>query len=389
MNKILQKIFYQKNKKWQTWLASIGFLMGLLILLIAMQLYIQINELFSGRKEASYLLISKPVGLSNMLTFSQSNFSETDIADLKKQPFVEAVGEVIANQFEVMAYVKRVNFYSELFFEAVEDKFLDTNPREFRWVEGQELIPVIIARDMLDLYNFGFAMGKGGSLPQISPSTAKLITIDIRLQGNGGDKIFKGKIVGFSERISSILVPMNFMKWANATLGQNKPKNSSRLLLKVPNVASPELIKYLETNNYQINQDRLQAGKIAGIVQGIIAGLGVVGMLFLVMAVFMFLMTFKLILAEACHEIGLLLELGYTPSQLSIYLMRGFAIWVLFLGILVGLGLYVGEGFTSQFLVSRGVEVAHGLQYAVVGAWAGLLLLTLTANWLNIRSILK
>ena len=180
MNKILQKIFYQKNKKWQTWLASIGFLMGLLILLIAMQLYIQINELFSGRKEASYLLISKPVGLSNMLTFSQSNFSETDIADLKKQPFVEAVGEVIANQFEVMAYVKRVNFYSELFFEAVEDKFLDTNPREFRWVEGQELIPVIIARDMLDLYNFGFAMGKGGSLPQISPSTAKLITIDIR-----------------------------------------------------------------------------------------------------------------------------------------------------------------------------------------------------------------
>lgn len=46
-----------------------------------------------------------------------------------------------------------------------------------------------------------------------------MMTLDVRLSGRGRTERMKGRIVGFSNRLNTILVPQAFMEWANATLG--------------------------------------------------------------------------------------------------------------------------------------------------------------------------
>ena len=55
-----------------------------------------------------------------------------------------------------------------------------------------------------------------------------LIQMDISLRGNGRVEQFKGKIVGFSNRLNTILVPQTFMDWANKSLAPGKEAQPHR-----------------------------------------------------------------------------------------------------------------------------------------------------------------
>ena len=70
---------------------------------------------------------------------------------------------------------------------------------------------IIIPRNYLNLYNFGFAQSR--SLPQLSEGVMGMVNLDIRITGVGRTENFKGKIVGFSNRLNTILVPETFMTW--------------------------------------------------------------------------------------------------------------------------------------------------------------------------------
>jgi hypothetical protein len=386
MYTILQQIFKAQRQGFQVWFAYTGFAIGLLILLSALQLYGQLNSLLgNSQKMGGYILISKQVNIGNTMFFSRPTFSIAEVENLQNQKTVIEVAPVIANQFEVMAYVEQVGFYSELFFESVDKRFIDEQPDSFEWKEGDPQIPIILAKDMLDLYNFGFALGKGGSMPQISTTTAKLVSIGIRVKGERGEQKFTGRVVGFSERISTILVPMSFMKWANKNIGAGKATRPSRLLLKVRNTSSPELTSYLSDNGYQVNEDRLRAGKIGNIVQNLMSGIGIIGALFMILSGALFLMNFRAILAEAKEEITLLLQLGYTPKMITDYLMRHFILMLSILFSIVCITLYVGEYFFTPFLITKGLELPQGIFIHVWLAGLSFVLFAFLMNYWNVR----
>lgn len=389
MNTILARIFQAQRRGFQVWFAYIGFALGMLILLVALQLYGQLSVLFGNKKMGGYALISKKINLSNTVLFSKPTFAHHELEDIKAQKFTEKVAPLVANQFEVVAYVEQVGFATELFFEAIDKSFLDEQPEKFEWKEGQEEIPIILAKDMLDLYNFGFALGKGGNMPQISTTTAKMIAIGIRLKGEKGGRKFVGRVVGFSERISSILVPLSFMEWANKHIGGGKVQNPSRVLVKVKNTVSPEFATYIEEKGYQTNEDRLRAGKIGGIVQSLMSGVGVVGILFMLLSGVLFLMNFRAVLAEARQEIILLLQLGYTTKMLMAYLMRQF-LWLLGLSVLgILVVLYLIEAYTTPMLIARGLDVTEGVFWWVWLVGLSLACLVVGTNYLNIQRNMK
>ena len=145
-----------------------------------------------------------------METFNLTNatFSRSEIKDIREQPFADKVVGFISNQFSLSAFTesKRFpDFYTDLFFEAIPDEYLDVKNPEWHWVAGQKTIPVILPQDYLNLYNFGFAPSQG--LPQISPKTISLVNFKIEISGRGKSDQYKGRIIGFSNRINSILVP--------------------------------------------------------------------------------------------------------------------------------------------------------------------------------------
>ena len=80
---------------------------------------------------------------------------------------------------------------------------------------GVESIPFFCAyyhpENYLSLYNFGFAQSQG--LPVLSKGLIDKFTFGLRLSGNGKEATFSSRIVGFSAKINSILVPEDFLSW--------------------------------------------------------------------------------------------------------------------------------------------------------------------------------
>lgn len=390
MRQILYKVFQNRQNNWQFIFAGVGFVIGLLIMLLAIQLYLQIDRWLNERKgDGQYLIISKKIGLGNTLFLSKAEFGRKEIDEISKQPFIAQVGEFTSNQFEVLAYSKRLGFYTELFFESLPDSLLDIQPENWNWNEKSDILPVVLSKDMLDLYNFGYALGKSQGLPQLSESTAKLLTITIRLRGAGGERTFNGRIVGFSERVPSIIVPPKFMRWANAKIGENKKKNPARLLLKIRNPNDTQLSEYLETKNYQVNQEKLQASKAGGVVQLLMSGVSLVGVLFIALSLVVFLMNFRVVLAEAKDEVRLLIQLGYTIQHLANFLIFYFVIWLSLLLIFTYILLYFLINWVSKITIEMGIASDAGMETTVVLCLIGIGLSVISINILSIFGLLR
>ncbi len=389
MHKLLSKIFQSGKNRVQFVLAGGGFLIGMLLLLISLQLYLQIQAfLYERGQYAEYIILSKKVNMRNTLFMSRATFSPKEIKQLRAQPFVDQVGVFLSNQYEVTAYARgAVPFMSELFFEAVPDSLLDVQPEEWGWEEGDDFLPVILSKDMLNLYNFGYALGKG--LPQLSPSSMGMLEIQVRVSGPGGRRNFKSRIVGFSERISSILVPRSFMLWANQNIGTGEQQNTSRLIIKVSNPQDPTLAQYLEQKNYQVNQDRLNASRAGAVIQIAMSIIGTIGLFFMILSLIIFSSNFRIILAEAKEEIRLLTQLGYTLSTLARFLIGYFSIFLALLLVLSLFGLYFGVGYLQDFMQERGFSTQTGIYptvWVVALVFTGLTWLT---NTLAVVSLIK
>lgn len=126
-----------------------------------------------------------------------------------------------------------IHLSTDMFFESVPDEFVDIKLDKWHFDEETHTIPIIIPRNYLNLYNFGFAQSR--SLPKLSEGLMGLIQMDIMMRGNGRVEQYKGNIVGFSNRLNTILVPQSFMNWANKNFAPDAEAQPARLIIEVSN----------------------------------------------------------------------------------------------------------------------------------------------------------
>ena len=72
----------------------------------------------------------------------------------------------------------------------------------------------------------------------------------IMMRGNGRVEQYKGNIVGFSNRLNTILVPQSFMKWANENFAPNAEAQPARLIIEVSNPADSAIASYFQKKGY-------------------------------------------------------------------------------------------------------------------------------------------
>ncbi|MEM1318828.1 MAG: hypothetical protein AAGG75_01160 [Bacteroidota bacterium] len=380
---ILKQLLFKSGNKWQIAGAAVGTFIGLFLLLNSLQFYRDLTDLTSGRGGQSdqFVLINKKVNLFNTLG-ARSTFSEEEIDELKGQPFIKEVGIFTPNQFKVSASSKMLGFYTELFFESVPDQFLDVEPDSWDWKKGQNEIPVVLSRDYLALYNFGFAPSQG--LPQFTAKTIKRVTVDIKLSGNGLSKIFQGRIVGFSDRINSVIIPQSLMNWANETFGSNSQPASSRLLLATDNPYSTELADFLQSNNYELSSGRLIGGQLKTLIGSVVSLIAFIGFIIALLSVLIFILNFQLLISRASGDIQLLLQLGYRPGQIQRLLSRQLAL--LFGGVLLLtlITLFISRHFLLGWYNDQGFDLQTGLHWSV---WLLALIFSTLFLLINFRSI--
>ena len=323
MNTLVWKLLRQHINIGQLAGFFLANLFGMMIVLLSVQFYKDVIPVFTkgdSFMKKDFIIATKKV--STLGTFINKNnaFSPEEIADLKKQPFTKTIGAFTPSQFKVSAGLGMqetgINLSTEMFFESVPDEFVDINLDKWHFDKEVQEIPIIIPRNYLNLYNFGFAQSR--SLPKISEGLISLIQMNIILRGNGQVEQFKGNIVGFSNRLNTILVPQSFMDWANKKFAPNIEAQPARLIIEVNNPADSAITNYFQQKGYETEEGKLDAGKTTyflRLVVGIVLG---VGLFISVLSFYILMLSIFLLLQKNTTKLESLLLIGYSPVRVAL-----------------------------------------------------------------------
>ena len=296
-------------------------LLGVCIVLLAFQLYKDVVPVFTGKDscmKADYVVLSKRIGTGSAVSGRTNSFSNAEIEDLKAQPFATRVGKFTSTGYKAEAHmgingVEVLN--TELFFESIPDEFVDAQAKDWEYTPGAKEVPIILPRTYIAMYNFGFSRSR--SLPKISDGLMGMVDLDIFVQGNGHQGRFKGKIIGFSGRMSTILVPQAFMDWSNDYFAPNEQVDATRLVMLSDNPADENVAKYLDKHGYEVENDRLEVEKTTYILKTMVSVVMVVGFIISVLSFYILMLSIYLLVQKNSYKLKNLLLIGYTPAQVA------------------------------------------------------------------------
>lgn len=360
-------------------------LVGMLIVLLGFQFYHDVLPVFTAKDsflKADYLILSKRVGTADVFTGRGHEFSGSEIDDLSAQPFVTSVGKFTSTNYRVDASLS-VNgiplMKTDFFFESVPDDFVDVSSSEWEYKPGDKRVPIILPRSYINMYNFGFAQTR--SLPKISEGLLGMIDLGILIRGNGQEERFHGKVIGFSNRLNTILVPQSFMDWSNARFAPGEPTKSTRLIVQVGNPADERVTTYLEKKGYEVESDKLAAEKTTYFLRMVVSLVMVVGLVISVLSFYILMLSVYLLVQKNASKLENLLLIGYSPARVAMpYQVLTIALNVAVLFMAWAL-LSVARGYYMDILTTLFPQMESG------GLWPSIvagLILFLVVSVLNV-----
>jgi hypothetical protein len=209
-----------------------------------------------------------------------------------------------------------------------------------------------------------------------------MINVKIRLRGEGRGNYddYPGRIVGFSNRIHSILVPYDFLVWANEKYGYFKKAAPSRVILVSKDPTDPAIIKFLEDRGYDTIREKLKSSRLNIILKLIISFLVLVATIIIGLAFLVFLLSLQLMISRSAEKIRRLHKLGYHYLEIS----QPYIILLLILltGVTI-LSLLVTGILTSRFsnmAAEWNIEISTSLHGIIYGTAVGMVLIIFSAN---------
>ncbi len=365
---------------------AIANMIGLAIILTAVRFYTDIRSASSAPDSfisRDFIIISKQVSGLGSLFEGPGGFSEEEIASLSSQPWAERVGRFTASAFDVSARLDIADrgMSTALFMESIPDEFFDIRPDGWSYSpESGDAVPVIISKDYLALYNFGFAASRG--LPQVSEDMIKMLPIKISVSGRGMQQTLNARIAGFSTRLNTIAVPESFMTWANARFG-DRELPPSRLIVETTSPGAPEINEYLSAHSYETAGNNAESGRAAyflRVTTGVVAGVGAVITL---LSFFILTLSIWLLMHKNRPQIERLMLLGYTPKAVArLYYRLICAVNLIVLAVAVA-AMFIAGSLWRPALASLGIEGSSPWIALLIGV--AIMLLVTGANLLAVR----
>lgn len=308
---------------------GVANVVGLAIILTALMFYADATTALGSEEKAdpyfsaAFEVLNKEV---EGIGLTPSAFTPAEIDSIRRQPWARRVGEFTSSRFTVNASLDMGGrgFSTYLFMEAIPDEFFDIRPARWEFDPSRPFIPMVVNREYLALYNFGFAAPQG--LPQLSEDVVATVPLSLRLSGAGGSEaLMQGGIVGFSSRLNTIAVPQSFMDWANSRFAPGEPPLApSRLIVETDPRMAAQKDAYLADHGIQTSADRSDAGagrlaRFTAIASSVVSAVGIVISL---LAVFVLFLSIYLILQKSRERLSRLMLLGYSPADTARPLVR-------------------------------------------------------------------
>ena len=268
----------------------------MLIVLLGYQFYRDVMPVFTSEDsfmKSDYIIVSKKIGMGNTISGRTNTFSPAEVNDVENQPFASSVGTFTSTEYKVEANmgVNGVNVLnSELFFESIPDHFVDAPKGSWKYTPGDHVVPIILPRAYITMYNFGFAQSR--SLPKISDGLVGMINFDIFIHGNGHADRFKYFAPG-------------------------SHSDPTRLIMQVDNPANEKVTKYIDQKGYEVEDDKLQAEKTTYFLRMIVTMVMVVGLVISVLSFYILMLSIYLLVQKNSSKLENLLLIGYSPSNVA------------------------------------------------------------------------
>ena len=396
--KLLVKLLRKNINTWQLAGFLVANLLGGLIMLLAFQAYRDFEQFMNnqgGNTTNNYVVISKPVSaintLGNLFGMKAPSFSEHEIEELKAHPAVADVGMFTAATFNVSGHfsLASIRVGTELFMESVPNRFIDVDFEmlgiDWKADLGGGFLPVIVPRSYLNIYNFGFASTKGA--PQLSDGVISSLPIEIRIRDKYRNIIsYDARIVGFTDRLNTILVPDEFLQSANAAYSTKAEKRPSRLIVESsPSADSHQLLDYFSERGYMIegNADTL---KMKSFVYGLLIVVMLIGTIISLLAFLLLMISILLLIEKNKEKFINLHSLGYSIRQISM----PYTVLVVVANSVVWLSAALAITFAYPPLSSFITLIAPEFQHAsLLPCWVVALLLNLLFICLHRMVIVK
>lgn len=299
---------------------ALATLVGLSIVLCAVRFYGDVSSAFNtddGILSKDYMVISKRVSAFNTVgRGGETFFTPAETEELSRQPWVRSVGAFTAANFNVYMSVdlggRSMSTY--MFLESIPDKFLDVSPSDWRFDPSRPEVPIIMGKEYLALYNFGFAASRG--MPQLSETVMARVPLSITVSGNGRSMKIPGRIVGFSSRLNTLAVPQDFMEWANKEFAPpGKEEQPSRLIVEVSKPGDPAIDRFMRINGYDVAGDKADNSRANYFLTLVTAIVIAIGSVISILAFFILMLSIFLLLQKNRRKLHDLMLLGYSPRQ--------------------------------------------------------------------------
>ena len=292
-------------------------LIGMAVILAGIQIYSDLSPMLTGEKSLignDYMIISRPI---ERVGGETPKISEEEIEALRGEAFVENLGIFASSKFRVDGGIefKGKQLSTMMFFESVPNEFIDVDSKEWNYEEGDNIVPIILPRNYLNLYNFGFSQTQG--LPNITEEMIKRVEISLRIMGNGHTDYYSGYVVGFSDRLNTILVPMSFMTWANDYYSEDYSGDATRLILEVQNPSAPEVVEYMAEHNFVAEDKPSESNKALFLLQVCVAVIVCIGAVFSMLSIIILTLSIYLLLQKNVTKLENLVLIGYKPSYVA------------------------------------------------------------------------
>jgi hypothetical protein len=364
-------------------------LFGMFIVLLGYQFYRDVTPLFTAEDsfmKSDYLIVSKKIGMGNTISGRSNSFDDSEVEELKNQKFTSKIGKFTSTEYKVDAHmgVNGTNVLnSELFFESIPDEFVDAPLSQWKYTPGSHEVPIILPRTYITMYNFGFAQSH--SLPKISDGLMGMIDFDIFIQGNGHKDGFKGKVIGFSNRLSTIIVPQAFMDWSNEYFAPESHSDPTRLVVEVGNPADENVTKYFDKKGYEVEDDKLDAEKTTYFLRMMVSMVMIVGLVISILSFYILMLSIYLLVQKNSSKLENLLLIGYSPSRVARpyqLLTVGLNLGVLLMAWAL---LYFVRDYYMGIIVTLFPDIDDGNMMPALALGVGLFVLVSICNMIAVR----
>jgi len=447
LSRLLERCLGQKSQRRELWAASLGCLVGSCLIITAIQIFSDTRASTDKASRAgSFVTLNKTVEGGILLNLAPQNktFSPEEIDRVKQLPGVVDIGGFSRNQFPVTVHIWPAGKVglgaaarADLFFESIPDRFLDQLPDAWQWDANQSVVPIMVPKFYLDLWNFGLAPSRS-EYPALSPEAASSMPVEIFI-GDSPPTRLLGRFVAFSKRINSVLVPASFLEWANSKFGgeeaetyyfvwtngtiegpplslnqlreQKEDGNTlvspieqpsekirlydalkqgvttagpARLIVRLDNSDDQEFFKGVESLGYETNREAPQQDWVRKGANLLTLVLTAVGSVLSLLSLATFSSSFRLLVLQAGESVRDLILLGFSSTVIArIFIFRFTAIFVPIWAISLLL-IYMAKFFLVNYADEYGLFLETGLGWPT---WGGAFLYATLFVWINQRVI--